>query len=289
MFVQDYPKIGKLSKSLSGLVLHFGEGGAAAKPCEAAWLGVSAASAVQVPRITVFVSASSLKTMRGVYAPLGKNITVHPLYFAESELDAESFKAMMGIGITDASPPLYIQIILVRCLQSTATDKLTHLPNQSILRGLGEDFSYRAFERQLEDQKQKFNPMQLSGLEQRMWLLKSFMKKTDFRGARINGEATPRFAAGQLTIVDLSDPFIDATSACGLFEIITRLFVRADVGTGKVLVVDEAHKVREYWNPTAGFPHMTIYCSIYASNKGRQPSLSASRNSFASSAISACG
>jgi DNA helicase HerA-like ATPase len=31
-------------------------------------------------------------------------------------------------------------------------------------------------------------------------------------------------------------------SACGLFEIIIRLFVRADVGSGKVLVVDEAHK-----------------------------------------------
>jgi hypothetical protein len=57
--------------------------------------------------------------------------------------------------------------------------------------------------------------------------------------------ATPprRFAAGQLTIVDLSDPFIDPASACGLFEIVTRLFVRTEVETGKVLVVDEAHKV----------------------------------------------
>jgi hypothetical protein len=52
-----------------------------------------------------------------------------------------------------------------------------------------------------------------------------------------------RFAAGKLTIVDLSDTFIDPESACGLFEILTRLFVRANVGTGKVLVVDEAHKV----------------------------------------------
>jgi hypothetical protein len=47
-----------------------------------------------------------------------------------------------------------------------------------------------------------------------------------------------------MTIVDLSDPFIDAASASGIFEIVTRLFQRADVGTGKVLVVDEAHKVR---------------------------------------------
>lgn len=82
--------------------------------------------------------------------------------------------------------------------------------------------------------------MQLTGLEQRMWLLNSFMKKT---GSSSSTSSAPRFACGQLTIVDLSDPFIDATSACGLFEILTRLFVRADVRTGKVLLVDEAHKV----------------------------------------------
>jgi len=62
----------------------------------------------------------------------------------------------------------------------------------------------------------------------------------------------PRFAAGQLTIIDLSDPFIDSVSACGLFEIITRLFVRADVGTGKVLVVDEAHKYLSSNNGCSG-------------------------------------
>jgi len=59
----------------------------------------------------------------------------------------------------------------------------------------------------------------------------------------------PRFIPGQLTIVDLSDPFIDPKSACGLFEIVTRIFTRADLGkAGKVLLVDEAHKVRRCWS-----------------------------------------
>lgn len=89
--------------------------------------------------------------------------------------------------------------------------------------------------RQLDVKKESFNNMQLAGLEQRMALLTSFMKP--------NMKPQTRFAESQLTIIDLSDPFIDPASACGLFEIITRLFVRADVGTGKVLVVDEAHKV----------------------------------------------
>jgi len=88
---------------------------------------------------------------------------------------------------------------------------------------------------QLEVKRESFNPAQRAGLEQRMALLNSFM----------NPDIKPqtRFAESQLTIIDLSDPFIDPASACGLFEIITRLFVKANVGTGKVLVVDEAHKV----------------------------------------------
>lgn len=91
----------------------------------------------------------------------------------------------------------------------------------------------------LEECKTSFNPAQLSGLEQRMALLNSFMDSNTIG----HSQDRPRFVAGQLTIIDLSDPFVDPASACGLFEIITRLFVRANVGTGKVLVVDEAHKV----------------------------------------------
>lgn len=52
-----------------------------------------------------------------------------------------------------------------------------------------------------------------------------------------------RFASGQLTIVDLSDRQIDNYNASALFDIVVRNFERADVETGKVLLVDEAHKV----------------------------------------------
>lgn len=107
---------------------------------------------------------------------------------------------------------------------------------QSILRDLGENYTYKAFLEILEERKKSFSPIQKSHLDQRMALLKTFTS-TSVRESQ-------RFAGGQLTIVDLTDPFIDPKSACGLFEIVTRLFVRAEVGTGKVLVVDEAHKVR---------------------------------------------
>jgi hypothetical protein len=108
-----------------------------------------------------------------------------------------------------------------------------------ILRDIGvDDFSYTKFKARLDVFKKKFNPEQLSGLEQRMLLLESFLEKGS---KRISVET--RFKEGQLTIVDLTDPFIDAGHANALFEIMTRLFERAIIDTGKVLVVDEAHKV----------------------------------------------
>lgn len=108
-----------------------------------------------------------------------------------------------------------------------------------ILREIGaESFSYEKFKTKLAQAKLKFNPDQLSGLEQRMSLLESFLEKGSKRTC-----VETRFQEGQLTIVDLTDPFIDAGNANALFEIVTRLFERTELDTGKVLVVDEAHKV----------------------------------------------
>ncbi|KAG2153450.1 uncharacterized protein EDB93DRAFT_1134981 [Suillus bovinus] len=240
MLIPKLQEIGSLQQPLAGLVLHFGDGGVGSLPSEAAWVGVPSMKDVTTPKVRVFVSKSSLNTMKSVYAPLGKNVEVVPLLFNETELDAQAFLSMMAVGSSD-SAPLYIQIVL------------------SILRDLGESFSYGRFMERLDLEKRSFNPAQIAGLEQRLTLLNSFMEpnrpqsttfgsKThaNISGPRSNAiapKSTPhRFAAGQLTVVDLSDPFIDPGSACGLFEIVMRLFVRAEIETGKVLVVDEAHK-----------------------------------------------
>ncbi len=111
----------------------------------------------------------------------------------------------------------------------------SHLP-QSILRELGENFTYTAFLDRVRDAQEIMNPNQKGALDQRLALLASFVDAAKSRKGSL-------FKAGRLTIIDLSDPFIDPTGACSLFEIVTRLFVRADLDTGKVLVVDEAHKV----------------------------------------------
>ncbi|KAL0582014.1 hypothetical protein V5O48_000072 [Marasmius crinis-equi] len=219
MLIPDCKPIGSLQKPLCGLVLHFGEGGSGSSPCEAAWIAASQSEGIQAPRVRVLVSRSSLNTMRGVYSSVASRgtVTVEPLLFDEGDLDAQTFLSMMAVGSSDAAP-LYMQIIL------------------SILRDMGEDFSYRGFKARLEVHKRNFNPNQLSGLEQRLSLLQSFLRD----GNPSHNKA--RFVQGDLTIVDLSDPFIDPGSACGIFEVITRLFVRAEVDTGKFLLLDEAHK-----------------------------------------------
>jgi len=215
MLIPGCPAIGMLEKPLAGLVLHLGPGGKNTLPCEAAWLGKAKFHGLRIPPVRVYVSGSALGTMKRAYAPLGENVTVEPLLFTESELDAEAFLSMMAVDSSERAP-LYMQVIL------------------SILRKLGEDYTYRKFLEELEEKKKTFDPTQKSHLEQRMALLKTFTSTVV--------QTHARFVKGQLTIVDLTDPFIDPASACGLFEIVTRLFVRADVTTGKVLLVDEAHK-----------------------------------------------
>ena len=116
---------------------------------------------------------------------------------------------------------------------------------QSILRDLGEDFTFPQFKEKLEIKKKSFNFSQKSGLEQRMALLETFLHSSAMGRFGFYSKVSSglRFASGQLTIVDLSDRRIDNYTASALFDIVVRNFERADIGTGKVLLVDEAHKV----------------------------------------------
>lgn len=99
----------------------------------------------------------------------------------------------------------------------------------------------------LEERKKDMNPAQKAGLKQRLELLQTFTRPTTkpIQSNRFRNfiEEEGRFDSGMVTIIDLSDPFVDPALAGAIFEICIRLFQRAKVDTGKVLVVDEAHKV----------------------------------------------
>ena len=51
------------------------------------------------------------------------------------------------------------------------------------------------------------------------------------------------FQRGTLTIVDLSCPFIDESSACALFSICLDLFLESRDNSSRIVALDEAHKV----------------------------------------------
>jgi hypothetical protein len=55
--------------------------------------------------------------------------------------------------------------------------------------------------------------------------------------------ASPIFEAGEVIIIDLSCPFVDANTACVLFNIGMGMYLESNSTTGKVVVVDEAHKI----------------------------------------------
>lgn len=53
------------------------------------------------------------------------------------------------------------------------------------------------------------------------------------------------FEPGSLTIVDLSCPFVDDSSACALFNISLALFLENRGDIGRIVALDEAHKVTQ--------------------------------------------
>ena len=51
------------------------------------------------------------------------------------------------------------------------------------------------------------------------------------------------FKPGELTIVDLSCPFVEEGAACALFNICLELFLERREEIGRLVALDEAHKV----------------------------------------------
>lgn len=114
LLIPKFNPIGSLEKPMSALVLHFGEGGSSSLPSEVAWLASASSDlGLKLPKVRVFVSPSSIKTMHSVYTKaLGNKVEVQPLYFAESELDAQAILSMMSVS-SAGSAPLYMHLVLV--------------------------------------------------------------------------------------------------------------------------------------------------------------------------------
>ncbi len=127
---------------------------------------------------------------------------------------------LMSVNQTEAAP-LYM---------GTVTRILRDMASKT-----ADSFNYLEFRRRLDDAR--LDRKQQEFLKQRLDLLESFL---DLDGSTTN----PNFAAGEITIIDLSCPFMDASTACVLFKVGMALYLESDSRVGKVIVLDEAHKVR---------------------------------------------
>ena len=132
--------------------------------------------------------------------------------------------------------------------------------------------NYEAFRRRLR--KERFAKGQQQPLNMRLDLLDSFMRQplrgnnkpllykrgevfvaqTDSLDKLTGNSRTERdplydaweFKAGSLTIVDLSCPFVDESSACALFGICLEVFLETRNDVSRIVALDEAHKASSF-------------------------------------------
>ena len=202
--------------------------------CEAAYLCSSGME------VTVLVSPSNLTRMISIYQNLpglaAGGPRVEPLLLQQRYLNGERLMTLMAISSTEGQIPLYIQVVL-QILREMARE-----PN------LKPGIDYRDSKRRIlaED----LTPAQLGPLSLRLDLVESFIAAPMANSKRNVSGNDWTSSRGKLIIVDLSCPFVDADTACALFDIYLGVFLEQKMDTGRVVALDEAHKVGDTLDPS---------------------------------------
>ena len=152
-------------------------------------------------------------------------VSIHEFKLRPQDLNISSMLTLMSVDSTQAQP-LYIGQI-TRILREMAAFST-------------EGLDYAEFKRRVE--ATNLSRMQREPLKQRLDLLESFLQLND-------SAPSWSFDDGGLTIIDLSCPFVDPNMACVMFDIGMALYLGSDSGAGKIIAMDEAHKVRNSMFP----------------------------------------
>nr|POF15428.1 hypothetical protein CFP56_71924 [Quercus suber] len=211
-------RIGRVSLPVAGIAFHY-DHNSAGSVAEAAYL-----CSMNIP-VNVLVSRSNENALRTAYGKLPNARTclkVAPLLFSSQDLSIERMLRLMAFADKEASMPLYMSVAM-RVLRQMA-----------ISTG-GDTFSYQEFKQALE--KENLTKEQLGPLNLRLELLESFL---DIK-SKIS-KSLLSLQSGSLTIIDLSDPFMDPATACVLFDICLSLIEENRPSCGLVVALDEAHK-----------------------------------------------
>lgn len=222
---------GELPRPLAGIVMHYDTftNDTTTQLCEAAYLCSSG-----IP-VNVLVCPSNIWTMKRLYKslpglPPGTNRpNIMPLYLTTSQLNISRILKLMAVDPSTDKTPLYMEVV-------------RNIVRQMAMEGPG--FAYHEFRRRLT--QVKWAAGQEVPLKLRLQLLDTFLAPSALTETSRPAQAEMdiwAFAPGSLTIVDLSDPFMASEDACSLFSICLSIFME-DRGTcGRVVAVDEAHKV----------------------------------------------
>lgn len=111
-------------------------------------------------------------------------------------------------------------------------------------------------------QTRGFSGKQTDPLKLRLDILQSFMDLAP----RKSSQNVWEFEPGTLTIVDLSGPFVDDGSACVLFDICLALFLEQPPSVGRVVALDEAHKVSVSPHLNLGFSARSLTMTTFVSS-----------------------
>ncbi|KAM5501012.1 hypothetical protein McanMca71_005389 [Microsporum canis] len=214
--------IGILKQPLSTLVLQFNEysSNISSQPSEMAFLSSImpeySSQKLQV-LVTVLVSPSNFYNLKTLYSQI-PGVQVRPFRLQPRHLNISTMLSLMSLGKGD-SMPLYMS-------------QVTMLLREMAIKNEG-SFDYLAFRARLNSLH--LQRTQTPFLDQRLDLLDSFL---DLKGEVDEGQ----FVNNGITILDLSCPFVDQSTACILFRIAIDLFLHAYPSRGKMIVADEAHK-----------------------------------------------
>ncbi|KAF2649159.1 hypothetical protein K491DRAFT_611390 [Lophiostoma macrostomum CBS 122681] len=216
------PHLGQLQNPLSALVFSyspFSGDGADFNISEAAFLSAANPAfrtQTHAKKVTVLVSPSNPRISLP-YRRKVPNVTVLPSKIKPRNLDIETMLTLMAVNDSDEIP-LYLA-------------EVTKILRELARKG-GSGLDYTLFKRML--QKCRFNPAQKNMLKLRLDLLESFLD--------LNGSCPePLYSPGEITIMDMSCPFVDANTACILFKIGLQRYLHSETA-GKMVVLDEAHK-----------------------------------------------
>ena len=218
--------LGHLAKPLSALVFHYSEltSNTVQTVSESAFLATlnpDFPGERPASKVTVLVPDTNYYNLCRAYSRV-PNVEVQKYKIKSDALDIGTMLTLMAFDQSQ-DPPLYMAQVK-RVLMDMATES-------------SGGFDYEEFQDRVDNLR--FTPAQKELLNQRLYLLKSFL---DLDGTY----KEPRTGPGEVVIMDLSSPFMDANTACVLFRIGMKRYLESSAA-GKVVVLDEAHKVGTFW------------------------------------------